>query len=258
MKRRVRLTELDLHRIVKESVKRILRENWEDDYWNEQPFNKMYEDLLNNAEFFVKVGRRLKSIVSEKIKRYDMQNDALDEMETDSSIVSSVCSRGTNVLKCGWDKEDTVYINVDSVIYVTTDFYIAKDDKVCWHDELGNYPLDKQNDGFVCIKFDRNALREYFDEKNSHRDFKNDPRYIELKNNYLMQQDRERQEREEKKKADELAREKERQRVISRIQPPTDKVKKQMDDMWKEHDKFAKSKTDKEMKQIWNRQKRNG
>ena len=33
MKRRIRLTEGDLHRIVKESVKKVIKENWEDSYY---------------------------------------------------------------------------------------------------------------------------------------------------------------------------------------------------------------------------------
>ena len=50
MKRRIRLTESDLHRIVKESVKRILKEDeWDYDYYNEPP---IAEPSVGSEEWF--------------------------------------------------------------------------------------------------------------------------------------------------------------------------------------------------------------
>ena len=52
MKRIIRLTESDLHRIVKESVNKILRESghegWEEEYWN--PNHPDYNDGTDESD----------------------------------------------------------------------------------------------------------------------------------------------------------------------------------------------------------------
>ena len=64
MKKRVRLTESDLHRIVKESVNRILKENVE----YEQLYDKI-QDVTNDINNFCKIARKNNSASDEYTKQ---------------------------------------------------------------------------------------------------------------------------------------------------------------------------------------------
>lgn len=232
MKKTIRLTESDLHRVIKESVKRILREDWEQEYWEGTKSHQMEEQLLSSAEFYCRTMQKYEGLDPQLVRRYGVERDAIEEIATDGKVESIVLS-GQNAfnVKSGLDGNEVFHIGSDKVIYQSDWYHISDDpDNLYRKEDLGRGYKLKPNDGVVCVSFDRNMLTDYYTTSES--DYQNfSDMSAKHRNNDTQRITRDQKEQD---------REAERQRVIQRITPPSDEVKNQMDRMWARRNKENK------------------
>ena len=89
MKQRIRLTESDLHSIINESVKRILKEDNEDWYYPESESEEIYD------EYYVKHTLPIKMLyfLNEKEKNENITIDAMDWPKTVKEFNNYIASQ---------------------------------------------------------------------------------------------------------------------------------------------------------------------
>lgn len=232
MKKTIRLTERDLHRVIKESVRRILKEGWEQDFWSGTKTRELENQLRSSAEFYSRTSKKYEGLDSELVKRYGIEDDAIEEIDTNGSLKLAILNGENTTIEhsfsFGGAFSSSWNVGDNKVIYQTDWYHISEDPENLYpKDELGNYQL-KPNDGVVCIVFDRQLLGDYYKQTDSDTQ----TFYDEYSKHRKEMPNRDEQMRLRREK-EEQEREAERQRVIQRITPPSDEVKAQMDKMWK-------------------------
>lgn len=183
MKRTIRLTESDLKRVIKESVKKILKEDYRnfDGFDNDLDYNSIYEQTLEYLQKNTQTGRTWREIAQDL--GFRLETIGPNDMETLKDAIQDAMIdtfKADNVLNN--ELEECVKRSLKESLYKKTMIFEKKSDEKLnkrravleWlrHPEVNCAEIRRQLEGEPESQEEEDARRSYFMKKVNESDGK--------------------------------------------------------------------------------------